>query len=165
MLKIYLYDNNNEYIGESITMLDPEETRLQGKEVWLMPPNSTTLKPELKKGYAPVWNSETWDYVEDHRGKKGYVGKTVVEIQKLGPLPDGFTTEKPEMTSEELKEQHRQEILSNLTKIDQLSSRSLRAVLAAQLSGQEPEKADVDKLTEYEALAKSFRKSLSELTD
>ena len=165
MLNIYLYNENNEYIGESITILDPEETRIQGKDVWMMPPNSTTVKPELRKDYAPVWNGESWDYVEDHRGERGYIGKEPIEIKKLGPLPDEFSIEEPELTPEEVKEQNRQEILLNLSQIDRASSRSLRAILTAQLSGQEPEIADINKLNEYESLAKDLRIALAKLSD
>ena len=163
MLNIYLYNDNNEYIGESVTMLDPEETKIQGKDIWIMPPNSTIVKPELKEGYAPIWNGEIWDYIEDHRGEKGYIGKEPIEIKELGSLPDGFSIKEPELTPEEIKEQNRQEILSNLSRIDQASSRSLRAILTAQLSGQEPEITDINKLNEYESLAKNLRIALAEL--
>lgn len=164
--EVYIYnEESNEYIGESITMLDPEETRMQGKDVWMMPPNSTTVKPELKEGYAPIWNGESWDYIENHRGEIGYVGKKFIEIKELGPLPDGFSIEEPEPTPEEIKEQNRQEIISNLSKIDQASSRSLRAVLTALMSGQEPEKEDMNKLNEYENSAKDFRIALAKLND
>ena len=165
MLNIYLYNENNEYIGESVTMLDPEETKIQGKDIWIMPPNSTIVKPELKEGYAPIWNGEIWDYIEDHRGEKGYIGKEPIEIKELGPLPDGFSIEEPELTSEEIKEQNRQKILFSLSQIDQASSRSLRAILTAQLSGQEPEIADINKLNEYESLAKNLRIALAELSN
>jgi len=162
--EVYTYnEESNEYIGESITMLDPEETRMQGKEIWMIPPNSTTVKPELREGYAPIWNGESWNYVEDHRGEKGYIGKEPIEIKELGPLPNEFSIEKPELTLEEIKEQNKQEILLNLSRIDQASSRSLRAILTAQLSGQEPEIADINKLNEYESLAKDFRTVLAKL--
>lgn len=163
MLTIYIYDKNNEYISESVTMIDPEETKIQGKDVWMMPPNSTVVKPELREGYTSIWNGESWDYVEDHRGEKGYIGNKFIEIEELGPLPDGFSVEKPELTPEEIKEQSKQKILFNLSQIDQASSRSLRAILTAQLSGQEPEIADINKLNEYESLAKDFRVALAEL--
>lgn len=167
MLKeIYTYnEESNEYIGESITILDPEETRIQGKEIWMMPPNSTELKPELREGYAPIWNGKSWDYIEDHRGESGYIGKEFIEIKELGPLPNEFSITEPELTPEEIKEQNRQEILLNLSQIDQASSRSLRAILTAQLSGQEPEIADINKLNEYESLAKNFRIALAELNN
>lgn len=163
MLKIYIYDKNNEYIGESATMLDPAETRKQGKDVWLMPPSCTTAKPDMREGYAPVWNGSAWEYIEDHRGEKGWVNRVPVEVRELGPLPDGFTTEEPAPTAEELAEQRRQEILAELDRIDRASSRSLRAIIAAQSAGQEPDSADVSRLAEHEAAAKGLRLELAAL--
>jgi len=163
--EVYIYnEESNEYIGESITMLDPEETKIQGKDVWMMPPNSTIVKPKFREGYASIWNGESWDYVENHRGEKGYIDREFIEIKELGPLPDGFSVEEPELTPEEVKEQSKQEILLNLSQIDQASSRSLRAILTAQLSGQEPEITDINKLNEYESLAKNLRIALAELS-
>jgi hypothetical protein len=163
MLKIYIYNDTNEYIGESITMLDPEETKLQRKNVWLMPPNCTTIKPDMRMGYVPIWNGIAWEYIENHRGEKGWVNRIPVEIRELGPLPDGFTTEEPEPTPEELAQQRRQEILAELDRIDRASSRALRAVLAAQSAEQEPDAADVARLAGYEAEAKALRAELAEL--
>lgn len=163
MLKIYTYDKNNEYIGESATMLDPEETKKQGKDVWLMPPHCTTVKPDTREGYVPVWDGHAWEYVEDHRGEKGWVNRVPVEIKELGPLPDGFATDEPEPTPEEQAELRRQEILAELDRIDRASSRALRAVLTAQSAGQEPVSADVEKLAEYEASAKALRVELAGL--
>lgn len=163
MLEIYLYDENNEYAGESSTMLDPEETKVQGRDVWLMPPNSTILKPELKDGYFPVWNGNSWDYVEDNRGLRGWVNHDFIEIKELGPLPDGFSLTEPEFTIAEKNQLRRQEILAELDRIDRASSRSLRAILTAQVSGQEPDAADVSMLAGHEALAKTLRAELAEL--
>ena len=163
MITIYTYDKNNEYLGESATILDPEESKKQGKDVLLMPPNSTTIKPVMKEGCAPVWNGSTWEYIEDHRGEKGWVNRIPVEIRELGPLPDGFTAEEPEPTPEELAQQRRQEILAELDRIDRASSRALRAILTAQLAGQEPDSADVSRLAGYEAEAKALRAELAEL--
>lgn len=160
MLTIYLYDDNKEYFCETVTMLDPEETKKQGREVWLMPPNATTVKPTKKDGYAPVWNGKAWKQVEDHRGKKGWVNREPVEIKDLGPLPDGFRVEKPEPTKEELAEQQRLEILSELDRIDRASSRSLRAILIAQAAGVAPDSMDMEMLSEYEASAKALRVAL-----
>ena len=163
MLSVYIYNENNEYIGDSVTTLDPEETKLQGKDVWLMPPNSTTVPPEIREGYVPVWNGEAWDYVEDHRGEKGWVNRAPVEIKELGPLPDGFSAEEPVPTPEERAALRRQEILAELDHIDRASSRSLRAILTAQSAGQEPDAADVDRLAGYEASAKGLRAELARM--
>lgn len=163
MLTIYTFDDTKEYKGVSVTVLDPEETKRQGKEVWLMPPNATTVKPEIKQGYAPVWNGKAWKQVEDHRGEKGWLNSEPVEIKELGPLPDGFSTEKPEPTEEEKKAIRKQEILSELDRIDRASSRSLRAILTAQAAGTEPAQADVQMLATYEAEAVALREELKAL--
>ena len=164
MITIYTYDENNEYLGKSATILDPEESKKQGKDVLMMPPNSTTIKPDVIEGYAPVWNGDAWEYIEDHRGEKGWVNRVPFEIKELGPLPADFTTDEPEPTSEEKAQQRRREILAELDRIDRASSRSLRAVLTAQSSGKEPDAADVEKLTEYEESAKALRTELAELS-
>ena len=163
MLEIYLYNENNEYAGKSMTMLDPEETKVQGKDVWLMPPNSTALKRDERTGYVPVWNGASWDYVEDHRGKRGWVNRAPVVVEALGPLPEGFSMEEPEPTPEEIAASRRKEILAELARIDRASSRSLRAIVAAQAAGQEPDAADVARLAGYEAEAKALRAELAGL--
>ena len=163
MLTVYIYNENNEYVGESVTMLDPEETKIQGKDVWLMPPNSTTTPPEIREGFVPVWNGNAWDNVEDHRGSRGWVNRTLVEIKELGPLPNGFSAEEPVPAPEELVERRRQEILAEFDRIDRASSRALRAVLVAQSAGQEPDAADVARLAGYEASAKALRSELAGL--
>jgi hypothetical protein len=163
MLEVYLYNENNEYVGKSMTMLDPEETKIQGKDVWLMPPNSTALKPDEREGRVPVWNGASWDYVEDHRGERGWVNRAPVVVKALGPLPEGFSAEEPEPTTEEAAAARRQEILAELDRIDRASSRSLRAIIAAQAAGQEPASADVARLAGYEAEAKTLRAELAGL--
>lgn len=160
MITIYTYDENNEYLGKSATILDPEESKKQGKDVLLMPPNSTTIEPDAREGYVPVWNGGAWEYIEDHRGERGWVNRVPFEIKELGPLPDGFAAEEPEPTPEELAERRRQEILAELDRIDRASSRSLRAIIAAQAAGQEPASADVARLAGYEAEAKALRAEL-----
>ena len=163
MLKIYIYNDSNEYVGDSMTMLDPEETKIQGKDVWLMPPNSTVLKPEERNGYVPVWNGKSWDYVEDHRGEVGWVNRVRVTISELGPLPDGFSVEESEILPEDRIENQRQELLSKLDAVDYAALRSIRAVLASLSTGQTPDPADVERLAEHEASAKRLRAELAEL--
>ena len=79
-------------------------------------------------------------------------GKRRFQIQEI-PAP----------TAEELAEQRKREILTELDRIDRASSRSLRAVLTAQSAGQEPDAADVERLAEYEASAKALRTELAGL--
>lgn len=61
----YRYDNNGLYIGTIPCQLDPRATKEAGKDIYLIPANSTlTEPPKAKEGYNIVWNGEAWEYVE-----------------------------------------------------------------------------------------------------
>lgn len=109
-MNVYIYDEKTkEYIGTEAAQLDPLETKLQQKNVYLLPANATfTALPAAKEGFAMVWNGEAWQEVEDHRGTEywlpgeGY-GTPAHKMKELGPLPEGATITAPEQTLEELK--------------------------------------------------------------
>ena len=86
-MKAYQYDSETKkYIGEIDRQIDPLESQAQGKEIWLMPANSTDIVPlEPKDGFDVVFNGTGWEYKE---------------IEKPEPLP--------EPTIEEQNEQIRQ---------------------------------------------------------
>ena len=88
-MKSCVYDETTrEYLYETMTDIDPLESKLQGKEVWLVPRNGT-LDPvgPAKDGYAQVYKGHgmdswpyddtlelaaqgeqgAWYYIEDHR--------------------------------------------------------------------------------------------------
>lgn len=107
---VYKYDEKGLFVGAEETELDPLESELQGKEIYLLPPNATFAAPEEKEGFAPVWDGEKWKNVEDHRGEKYWMpedkhGSTAREMKELGPLPDGASLTEPEPTAEELAAQ------------------------------------------------------------
>ena len=108
-MKIYLYDEKTkEYLSDGNAQLDPLETQKAEEDVFIMPANSTTVKPAQKDGYAAVWNCKKWDLVEDHRKEIYYLpedkyGSPGHEMKDLGPLPEGATTEPPQQTAEEKK--------------------------------------------------------------
>lgn len=82
-MKLYYYDDNGYYSAMSEAFLDPLETELQGKEVWLIPPHATTIKPPSSlDGYKPKFNGKAW------------------KLEKI-PVPEP----EPELTLEELKAQ------------------------------------------------------------
>lgn len=60
----YQYDENTKnYKGEVTCQIDPLESKLQGKEVWLLPANSTwekTLEP--KEGFKVKFLDGAWQY-------------------------------------------------------------------------------------------------------
>lgn len=58
-------------------------------------PNSTPIKPDFIDGYIPKWNGESWDQVENHVGKHGYVNGVPTIITEYGPLPDGWSDTPP----------------------------------------------------------------------
>ena len=52
-------------------------------------PDIQKIRQELK----PIWNSKSYDYKEDYRGKTVYstTEETTKTITELGPVPEGFT--------------------------------------------------------------------------
>lgn len=125
-MNAYIYDKKTgEFLRETVTDLDPLETRIQGQNVWLLPALGTfTPPPDTGEKQAAVWNGETWNLVEDHRQKRDKGGRIIEEsgtaywlpgdtwesparyIEELGPLPcDAILTqpEKPAPTLSEVK--------------------------------------------------------------
>jgi len=75
-MKFYLYDEKTkQYIKEQEGYLDPLETKLQGENVYIVPPFSTTEKPDLtilKDNEILVFNGNKWQIEQEF-----YVGKIV----------------------------------------------------------------------------------------
>ena len=108
-MQVYKYDEQTkEYIGTEQVLIDPLETELQGKNIYLLPANATFISPILQDGYASVWNGKEWQQIEDNRGKEYWLPEDVYGapariMKELGPFPEGATTTTPEQTLEELK--------------------------------------------------------------
>jgi len=128
-------------------------------------PNGATWDepPAAVEGFARFYKNGKWEQVEDHRKEEGYVNGEKTVIREAGPLPEGWSTEPPSPTTEELAGQRKQEILTELDRIDRASARSLRAILTAQSAGKEPDSADVEILMEHETDAKKLRAELAGL--
>ena len=124
-MKYYLYDEKTKrFIKEQEGYLDPLETKAQGKDVYIVPPFSTTEKPDLtilKDNEILVFNGSKWQVEQEF-----YVGK-VVDCQgervskyvtdnglTFEKCDEGFKiVEKPlpkEKTLEELKEEKHAEL-------------------------------------------------------
>ena len=107
---VYKFDEKGLFVGIDETELDPLESELQGKEIYLLPPNATFDAPEEKDGFAPVWNGEKWEQVEDNRGVEYWLpedeyGSQPRVMGKLGALPEKATFDAPEMTKEQKEAQ------------------------------------------------------------
>ena len=116
-MQIYKYDEiTKEFIGIETAQLDPLESELQRKEVWLLPANTTFIAPLIvKDGYAQVFKDGVWNYVEDNRGKEYWLaddeyGTPAREMKELGAFPEGGVFEAPEKSFEALKEEKFNEI-------------------------------------------------------
>lgn len=103
-MKVYLYDEETkEYKGEEEALLDPLETELQGKNIYLLPANASFDKPEVKKkdGYVVGFDVEKkkWTLIPDYRGKSYYTKNGINEVSQVGYLKEGQTL----ITDEERK--------------------------------------------------------------
>ena len=126
-MKFYLYDEKTkQFIKEQEGYLDPLETKAQGKNVYIVPPFSTTEKPNLtslKDNEILVFKDNKWQVEQEF-----YVGK-IVDCQgervskyvtdnnlTFEKCDEGFKiVEKPlpkEKTLEELKDEKHAELKS-----------------------------------------------------
>lgn len=109
MKYVYKYDEKTkEYLGKAEALLDPLETQLQQKEIYLLPADATFSAPTLQQGYVSVFKEGAWENIEDNRGKEYWLpedkyGAPAREMKELGPLPEGATLKAPERTLDEVK--------------------------------------------------------------
>ena len=128
-MKYYLYDEKTkQFLKEQEGYLDPLETKAQGKNVYLVPPFSTTEKPNLtslKDNEILVFKDNKWQVEQEF-----YVGK-IVDCQgervskyvadndlTFEKCDEGFKiVEKPlpkEKTLEELKEEKHSQLKATM---------------------------------------------------
>jgi hypothetical protein len=87
-----------EYLGETQARIDPEETKLQKKNVYLRPAYSTFLRPPKDAAKKiQVFKNGKWSMKSDYRGTKYYnMDGEEFEITKIGKrVPAGHTTKAP----------------------------------------------------------------------
>ena len=90
---IYNYDADTlEFTEQSYADLDPEQSKIEGKDMYLIPANSTTIKPpKAKKNEVVLWNETNWKIEPDYRDT--YIVDATMQpykYDKIGELPDGF---------------------------------------------------------------------------
>lgn len=62
--------------------------------------NTVFVEPEEREGFWPRWPVENpqatdWEYVENHKGKEGYVDGKPYKVLDYGPLPKGWSDTPP----------------------------------------------------------------------
>lgn len=107
-MQVYKYDEQTkEYIGTEQALINPLESELQGKEIYLLPANATFEKPNLQEGFASVFNGK-WENIEDNRGKEYWLdtdtfGTPAKTMKELGAFPTNAVFTAPAKTLDELK--------------------------------------------------------------
>lgn len=81
MKKAYLFDADTSYfVGEGYAQIDPLETKAAGREIFIMPSNSTETEPPPEKdGFKRKWNGSEWIYEEIQTEKEEQREKTQEE--------------------------------------------------------------------------------------
>lgn len=108
-MQVYKYDEQTkEYIGTEQALINPLESELQGKTIYLLPANATFEKPNLQDGFASVFNGTQWENVEDNRGKEYWLdtdtfGTPAKTMKELGAFPANVVFTAPQKTLDELK--------------------------------------------------------------
>ena len=71
-MKAYRYNSENKkYEGEATCQIDPLESEIAGKEIYLLPADCTyDVPPEAKEGFDIVWNGDAWEYKEQEKPKE-----------------------------------------------------------------------------------------------
>lgn len=87
------HSETKELLAKSLAVESPLEPG-----VFLIPAHATNIEPpKAKKGYAIVFNNESWEYVKDHRGETWWdeSGKEVI-IDEIGPdIVKNLSAEQP----------------------------------------------------------------------
>lgn len=105
----YSYDENGLFTNAEVCSPDPLESEKTGKAVWLIPANATLAPlPAAEADKVAVWNGTAWELKEDNRGVKYWLPgddwqTEPREMEDLGPLPNGATTERPEKPFSQIK--------------------------------------------------------------
>lgn len=109
MLTYHYDEETKEYTHSEEAFLDPLESKKEGSPVYLLPANATFAAPTPQDGYASIWNGESWDNIEDNRGKKYWLdtdtyGTPAHEMKDLGALPTGAVFTAPTKSLKEAQE-------------------------------------------------------------
>lgn len=163
-MNAYRYSTETlEYIGTVSAQKDVQESAIQRKDVWILPAYSTFNKPmECPKGFVPVFNGIDWSMAEDHRGKTGFVRGLPYIIDKIGPLPEGWTEEEQPAIKEPTKQEITEDLALELTNIDIKSIPILRRIILAKARGVSPDINDITLLAGYDADAHYLESKMEE---
>lgn len=90
---VYNYDEiTKEYIGYEEASLDPEETKTQKRDIYLVPANATTEVPnETEENQVNIFEIDHWVIESDFRGQNMVNEAMIPEsVNFIGALPEGY---------------------------------------------------------------------------
>jgi hypothetical protein len=128
------------------------------------PENATDISPDMNEypSKKPVWNGETWNYLEDHRGRYVYdTNNTRVLITELGSLPEGYSLTYRESEEQIQRKNTLLEIQNYKSQLVDIDEKSIRALRADRTGGAISE--DYEILNKLENDAINIRNKLSKL--
>ena len=152
-MQAYSYSiTTHEYLEPVPCFPDPVRSRMEGREVYLLPANSTFTEPPAKRtGYTAVWNGSEWIETEDHRGSQYWpkgapYNSSPVEMKELGPLPEGASLTRPEQTAEEkaAEEKRRKEAEAEAARVPDLEAAVAELGITASSDKEESDAAALD---------------------
>lgn len=117
-MKIYNFDKiTKEYLFESEASLDPQATKNQGKEVYLIPDCATVKKPPSIQEHEVLIFDKSWKIVPDYRGLYIVSEDMIPEIvEEIGSIKEGYIIITDEQ-AQKIKEDDLFYIISNNTLI------------------------------------------------
>lgn len=152
-MQAYMYSITTHEFLESVPCFpDPVRSRMEGREVYLLPANATFTEPPAKRtGYTAIWNGSGWTETEDHRGaqywpKGAPYNSSPVEMKELGPLPDGASLTRPEQTAEEkaAEEERRKEAEAEAARVPDLEAAVAELGMTSSSDKEESDAAALD---------------------
>lgn len=72
---LYRYDPTTyQFIGQEEALKNIVSSAIRGKDVYIIPQNTTTIAPMFVNGFIPVWNKKNniWENKKNNIGKKYY---------------------------------------------------------------------------------------------
>ena len=130
-MQAYMYSTTTHEFLEPVPCFpDPVRSRMEGREVYLLPANATFTEPPAKRtGYSAVWNGSEWIETEDHRGVQYWTSgmpynSSPIEMKELGPLPKGASLTRPEQTFKErvAEEERRKQAEAEASRVPDLEA-------------------------------------------
>ncbi|BFM16264.1 hypothetical protein R50073_24470 [Maricurvus nonylphenolicus] len=98
-MDLHYFDSiTGEYIATTKAEIDPLESSIAGKPVYMKVPHTTFDSPiEVQTGFACVREGGKWTAKEDHRASVIYsvTDKSEKKISDFGPIPTGYTKNVP----------------------------------------------------------------------